>query len=75
MLIYRPSLNANRFRVPHIISIGYLIFAIIVATYLAITLKRENERRDRIINSGKTGEQKTNGYDLGDRDICYRYVY
>ncbi|KZV98850.1 MFS general substrate transporter [Exidia glandulosa HHB12029] len=45
VLVYRPSLSANRFRKPHLISIGYLIFGALVAAYLWTWMARENKRR------------------------------
>ncbi|KAG5734030.1 hypothetical protein E4T56_gene5208 [Termitomyces sp. T112] len=83
VLIYRPSLSANDFRTPHAIAVGYLAFAIIIATALAIYMKNENKRRDQVVNEGKevefyTREQvkaKEQGYEMGDRDVHYRYVY
>ncbi|KAF8195576.1 major facilitator superfamily domain-containing protein [Pholiota molesta] len=53
VLVYRPSLNANRFRKPHIIAIGYLLFAILVTLYLSTWMNRENKRRDRILAENK----------------------
>ena len=46
VLIYRPDFAANNYRKPHIIAIGYLCFAIAVASYLWIWMSRENRRRD-----------------------------
>ncbi|KAG5353154.1 hypothetical protein C0989_009798 [Termitomyces sp. Mn162] len=83
MSLARPSLSANDFRTPHAIAVGYLAFAIIIATALAIYMKNENKRRDQVVNEGKevefyTREQvkaKEQGYEMGDRDVHYRYVY
>ncbi|KAF5340675.1 hypothetical protein D9611_007479 [Ephemerocybe angulata] len=77
VLIYRPSLNAHNFRTPHIISIGYLIFAILVTLYLSIWMSRENKRRDKILASSKVEiplSTPTERQDQGDREIRYRYV-
>ncbi|KAG6890647.1 hypothetical protein C0995_006623 [Termitomyces sp. Mi166 len=83
VLIYRPSLSANNFRTPHAIAVGYLAFAIIIATSLAVYMKNENKRRDQVVNKGKEAEfytcgqlkVKKQGYGLGDQDIYYRYIY
>ncbi|TFK24972.1 MFS general substrate transporter [Coprinopsis marcescibilis] len=78
VLIYRPDLAANKFRVPHIISIGYLLFAILVTIYLWTWMKRENQRRDALVKEIKDGlapstpEQRQK---MGDRDTFYRYVF
>ncbi|KAF8158161.1 major facilitator superfamily domain-containing protein [Crassisporium funariophilum] len=75
VLIYRPNLAAHRFRTPHIIAIGYLLFSVIVALYLSIWMNRENKRRDSIVG-GKQIEASTpeERQILGDRDVHYRYV-
>ncbi|KAG6906618.1 hypothetical protein DXG01_012936 [Tephrocybe rancida] len=83
VLVYRPKLSANHFRTPHAIAIGYLVFAIIVATTLATWMKKENKRRDQVLSQEKEAEfytpkqrkVKELGYNLGDRDLHYRYVY
>lgn len=77
VLIYRPSLNANRFRTPHLISIGYLIFAILVTLYLGIWMSRENKRRDEVLANAKTEiplSTPEERQEQGDREIRYRYV-
>ncbi|KAJ2934601.1 hypothetical protein H1R20_g2485, partial [Candolleomyces eurysporus] len=77
VLIYRPNLSAHRFRTPHIISIGYLLFAILVTIYLATYMSRENKRRDEVLATSETEiplstpEQRQ---EQGDREIRYRYV-
>ncbi|KAG6830978.1 hypothetical protein H0H87_006629 [Tephrocybe sp. NHM501043] len=83
VLIYRPNLSQNHFRTPHAIAIGYLVFAIIIATILGVWMKKENKRRDEIVVDEKEDEfytpdqrkVKDQGYNLGDRDLHYRYVY
>ncbi|KAJ7459877.1 major facilitator superfamily domain-containing protein [Mycena latifolia] len=81
VLIYRPEFSAHRFRKPHIIAIGYLLFAAAVAGYLWIWMSRENKRRDLIAaNGGKERELDAADEDevqqqrLGDRSVFYRYV-
>ncbi|KAH8825764.1 major facilitator superfamily domain-containing protein [Flagelloscypha sp. PMI_526] len=82
VLIYRPSLSANNFRKPHIIAIGYLIFAILVASYLWWWMEKENKRRDALLTSEaahtaekEDGERRRlEKLRLGDRDLEYRYV-
>jgi hypothetical protein len=77
VLIYRPSLNANHFRIPHIISIGYLLFAILVTLYLATWMGRENKRRDEVLASSKVEipiSSPLERQEQGDREIRYRYV-
>ncbi|KZP33539.1 MFS general substrate transporter [Athelia psychrophila] len=79
-LVYRPELSKHRYRKPHIIAIGYLLFAIVVATYLWINMAYENKRRDRILseNGNEEGSSvnatKEGDVNLGDRDVHYRYV-
>ncbi|KAJ3530566.1 hypothetical protein NMY22_g8524 [Coprinellus aureogranulatus] len=77
VLIYRPSLNANHFRTPHIIAIGYLVFAIIVTLYLMTWMDRENKRRDAVLASSKVQiplSTPLERQEQGDREIRYRYV-
>jgi len=77
VLIYRPDLSGHRFRKPHIISIGYLLFSVLVTIYLSTWMNRENKRRDRLLSEGEkiqpssTPEERQR---LGDRDLHYRYV-
>ncbi|KAJ6559172.1 major facilitator superfamily domain-containing protein [Mycena vulgaris] len=79
VLIYRPEFSAHRFRKPHIISIGYLLFAAAVATYLWVWMSRENKRRD-LLAANSSKERKLDDEDdklqqrLGDRSVLYRYV-
>ena len=48
VLIYRPAFAGHLYRKPHIIAIGYLLFAIPVAMYLYTWTRRENNRRVRL---------------------------
>ncbi|KAF8904218.1 major facilitator superfamily domain-containing protein [Mucidula mucida] len=81
VLIYRPNFAGHRYRKPHIIAIGYLVFAIAVTVYLWVSMSRENKRRDRLVSSGdEKGEKHDDAVDeedktvLGDRHVDYRYV-
>lgn len=78
-LIYRPAFSGHRYRMPHIIAIGYLVFAIGMASYLWINMSRENERRNKLAGQdgkedgiNEIGGAQDNVY-LGDRDVRYRY--
>jgi len=80
VLIYRPNLSTHRFRIPHIISIGYLLFSILVAVYLWTWMARANQKRDATqAGEGKDidGLSSTSPEErlrLGDRHPNYRYV-
>ena len=77
VLIYRPSLQAHRFRTPHIIAIGYLLFSVLVTLYLWTWMSRENKRRDLVLGQEKGDAEVLTSADrqrLGDRDLHYRYV-
>ncbi|KAJ7044150.1 major facilitator superfamily domain-containing protein [Mycena alexandri] len=78
VLIYRPAFSAHRFRKPHIIAIGYLLFAAAVAAYLWTWMSRENKRRDLLAaEHGKErleNEEDKEQQRLGDRSDSYRYV-
>ncbi|TDL17873.1 MFS general substrate transporter [Rickenella mellea] len=77
VLIYRPQFSGHKYRKPHIIAIGYLCFAIVVATYLWTWMSRENRRRDAVLEK----DEKASEFEvddnvrrrLGDRYIGYRY--
>lgn len=78
VLIYRPEFASHNFRKPHIISIGYLLFAIGVTTYLWVWMSRENRQRALRLEN-KDSHKEINLSDeerlkLGDRDVNYRYV-
>ncbi|KAI0260221.1 major facilitator superfamily domain-containing protein [Gloeopeniophorella convolvens] len=74
VLIYRPAFSAHRFRKPHIIAIGYLVFAIAVASALWYRMASENRRRAAIIAAGKDEEvDRDTKLLLGDRDVHWRY--
>ncbi|KAI3607421.1 mfs transporter [Moniliophthora roreri] len=79
VLIYRPEFSRNRYRKPHIIAIGYLLFAAAVSTYLWLRMSRENARRERILSDESLADQvsldEKQRLILGDRDVHYRYVY
>ncbi|KAJ7935667.1 major facilitator superfamily domain-containing protein [Mycena leptocephala] len=78
VLIYRPQFSGHGFRKPHIIAIGYLLFAAAVATYLWVWMSRENKRRDLLAADRKKGsleaEDEVQEQRLGDRSVLYRYV-
>ncbi|KAJ3715356.1 hypothetical protein C8R42DRAFT_725714 [Lentinula raphanica] len=74
-----PNFAQHQYRKPHIIAIGYLLFAIAVAAYLRFELASENRRKDALANS-QLGTQKPSDsiqdrQRLGDHHIIYRYVY
>ena len=80
VLIYRSAFAGHRYRKPHIIAIGYLLFSITVATYLWTWMRRENNRRDRLGAEGKVVAKRAEANEsisseqlLGDRDPSYRY--
>ncbi|PPQ65394.1 hypothetical protein CVT26_000019 [Gymnopilus dilepis] len=79
VLVYRPNLAGNHYREPHIIAIGYLVFAVLIALYLYTWMTRENRRRDRLEGNKDTKEvyDPSSAEDkqrLGDRHPSYRYV-
>ncbi|KAH0831938.1 major facilitator superfamily domain-containing protein [Lanmaoa asiatica] len=75
-LVYRPTLSAHLYRKPNLIAIGYVLFAILMATYLWVMMARENKRREALLANSKeddwleTDEERIR---LGDRSIHYRY--
>ena len=64
VLMYRPEWAKNHYRKPHIIAIGYLVFAIAAASALWWWMARENRRRDGLVGGGggvgvgKVGEER-----------------
>jgi len=82
VLIYRPSFSGHRFRKPHIITIGYITFAVLVTSYLWWAMSKENKRRDGI-QAARGGKKQASddGHEegeeerirLGDRHVAYRY--
>ncbi|KAK0464541.1 major facilitator superfamily domain-containing protein [Desarmillaria tabescens] len=78
VLIYRPEFASHNYRKPHIISIGYLLFAIAVTAYLWLWMSKEN--RDRALSLKNKDAHKEidlseeDRLKLGDRDVNYRYV-
>lgn len=80
VLVYRPSLSGNKFRTPHIISIGYLIFGALVAGYLWAAMARQNRLRAAARrNLDSQDAEKVGGDDAearvlqGDRHVSYVY--
>ncbi|KAJ3910484.1 major facilitator superfamily domain-containing protein [Lentinula edodes] len=74
VLIYRPNFAGHEYRKPHIIAIGYLLFSIIVASYLRFWLARGNKDKDAKMTE-ESAESIKDRQRLGDRHILYRYVY
>ncbi|KAF9242592.1 major facilitator superfamily domain-containing protein [Melanogaster broomeanus] len=75
-LVYRPSLSSDLYRTPNLIAIGYLLFAILMATYLWVIMARENKRRERLLADRKGDDLSEADEDklrLGDRSIYYIY--
>ncbi|KAI0051402.1 MFS general substrate transporter [Auriscalpium vulgare] len=74
VLLYRPAYAAHHFRKPHIIAVGYLLFAVAVASALWVWMDRENRRREAVIVAGEDEEVD---FDtkvlLGDREVHWRY--
>ncbi|KAJ7600587.1 major facilitator superfamily domain-containing protein [Mycena floridula] len=90
VLIYRPNFAGHQFRKPHIIAIGYLLFAVVIAASLWRALSGANRKRDILVSESKDeklvdGDSKDVDVDLqadaalrqrlGDRDVHYRYVF
>lgn len=75
VLIYRPSLSAHFFRIPHIIAIGYVIFGILIASGLSIYMNRSNRLRATTATSAAktTGSESQEACNLGDRNASYYY--
>ncbi|KAF9220957.1 MFS general substrate transporter [Gyrodon lividus] len=76
-LVYRPSLSSYLYRTPNLIAIGYLLSAIVMATYLWVMMARENKRRERLLadcnSKGDLLETDEDKLRLGDHSIFYRY--
>lgn len=81
VLIYRPEFSGHKYRKPHIIALGYIVFAIAVAMYLWTSMTRANARRDRLLEKTEREEGKDTvvGTDAdeswrqGDRHVRWRY--
>jgi len=82
VLLYRPAFAGDHYRKPHIIAIGYVVFALVVAGALWRWMAKENKRRDALIEKGeevagegKSGEdgESVDGVLLGDRSVKWRY--
>ncbi|KAK0244214.1 major facilitator superfamily domain-containing protein [Armillaria nabsnona] len=78
VLIYRPEFASHNFRKPHIISIGYLLFAIAVTVYLWVWMSKENRQRALSLENKDLHKEielsEEERLVLGDRDVNYRYV-
>ncbi|KIK47235.1 hypothetical protein CY34DRAFT_799590 [Suillus luteus UH-Slu-Lm8-n1] len=73
-LIYRPTLSSHLYRTPNLIAIGYLLFAIVMTTYLWVVMKAENRKRDCLLSKGEAKEEtEEERIMLGDRSVRYRY--
>lgn len=73
-LIYRPTLSSHLYRTPNLIAIGYLLFAIMMTTYLCVVMSVENRRRDGLLSKGEAKEEtEEESIRLGDRSVRYRY--
>lgn len=73
-LIYRPTLNSHLYRTPNLIAIGYLLFAIVMTTYLWVVMRVENRKRDCLLSKGEAKEEtEEERIMLGDRSVRYRY--
>jgi len=72
VLIYRPGFSAHHFRKTHIVALGYLTFAIAVASTLWYFMASEHRWRAKIIAAGKDEEvDREAKVLLGDREILY----
>ncbi|KAK0487455.1 major facilitator superfamily domain-containing protein [Armillaria novae-zelandiae] len=65
VLIYRPEFASHNLRKPHIISIGYLLFAI-ANRQRALRLENKELHKEIVLSEERLK--------LGDRDVNYRYV-
>lgn len=73
-LIYRPTLSSHLYRTPNLIAIGYLLFAIVMTTYLWVVMRVENRKRDCLLSKGEAKEEtEEERIMLGDRSVRYRY--
>lgn len=67
-----PFPRAWYIRKPNLIAIGYVLFAMLMATYLWVMMARENRRREEMVTNSK-GNALLEGYErrfrLGDRSI------
>lgn len=76
VLLYRPSFSGHQYRKPHIITIGYLLFAVVIASVLWVWMGRENRRREREVSEGEGWDGSISpekAAESGDRHILWRY--
>lgn len=77
VLIYRPEFSKHLYRKPHIISIGYVTFSIVIASLLWWWMAKENRRRDIIVAEAPEGKVEDVDIEekirLGDRHLLWRY--
>lgn len=80
VLVYRPSFSGSHFRGPHIVTIGYLLFAIASASALWARMASENKRRAEVLagkrapKEGEDADGEEERTKLGDRHVEWRYV-
>lgn len=79
VLIYRPDFAKNHYRKPHIIAIGYLLFAAASVGYLWYFLNKENKRKEVLLSERKAEglgsvEDDEERLRLGDWHITHRYI-
>lgn len=80
VLIYRPDFAKNHYRKPHIIAIGYLLFAAASTAYLWYFLDQENKRRADLPHqrkldvSGLIEDTEEERLRLGDHHITHKYI-
>jgi hypothetical protein len=68
--LYRPN-TSPRFYLGHGFAIGYLLGNILVVSTLWLVLRRENQRRDRLV--AEDGGLGGDGQILGDEDMRWRF--
>ncbi|KAI0034640.1 major facilitator superfamily domain-containing protein [Vararia minispora EC-137] len=77
VLIYRPAWSFDHYRVPHIVAMGYLLFAITIASVLWWRMTNENRRKEKVLELEPGAAEKIGEAErvrLGDRWIGWRYV-
>ncbi|QRV77376.1 40S ribosome biogenesis protein Tsr1 and BMS1 C-terminal [Ceratobasidium sp. AG-Ba] len=70
VLVYRPEWAGHKFRKPHIISIGYLCFALLVTLYLWLWMSKENSRRQALLEQNEKHDEQDDSderVEQGDR--------
>ena len=73
--IYRTE-NSPRYYVGHEVAMAYLFLNGIVVSTLWFILKRENAKRDRVVEErAQRGEPEISGDFVGDEDLRWRFQY